>query len=182
MHRLFERRDQEVGIAVPSTAAFRSLARGAGPGLDTAPYRSLANRPLQLYVSPVYDPETGRATASANFLQIAFGTRPVGYKTLTLRHLWASAPYLHDGGVAVALRAGTPPAGADLKALLRRPDAYKLYGTASILLERERQPAGEPWGVGADGRAVRGRRRRDGRAPSRAGRALDPLVPVLMLA
>jgi len=145
MHRLFERRDQEIGIAVPSTAAFRSLARGAGPGLDTAPYRSLANRPLQLYVSPVYDPETGRATASANFLQIAFGTRPVGYKTLTLRHLWASAPYLHDGGVGVALRSGTPPAGADLKALLRRPDADKLYGTASILLERERQPAGGPW-------------------------------------
>jgi hypothetical protein len=142
MHRSFETRREEVGIAVPSTAGFRSLARSSGPGLDTAPYRTLANRPLQLYVSPIYDPETGVATADAN---IPFGSRPVGYKTLALRHLWASPPYLHDGGVAVALRRGAPPAELDLATLLRRRDSDKLYGTASILAEREAKPAGGPW-------------------------------------
>jgi len=145
MHRVYDRRRDEIGIAVPSTAGFRSLARGAGPALNTAPYRTLANRPLQLFVSPPYDPETGEATGYAGLGPFLFGSRPVGYKTLTLRHLWASPPYLHDGGVAVALRPGTAPPGDELSALLRRPDADKLYGTGAILVEREEKQAGGPW-------------------------------------
>jgi len=145
MHRLYDRRRDELGIAVPSTTPFRALARGAGPALQTAPYRSLANRPLQLFVSPPYDAQTGKATGKAGFAHAVFGDRPVGYKTLTLRHLWASAPYLHDGGVGIGLRPEAPPAGDDLGALLRRPDADKLYGTASILAVREERQAGGPW-------------------------------------
>lgn len=145
MHREYDRRRAEIGIAVPSTAGFRSLARGAGPALNTAPYRTLANRPLQLLVSPPYDPETGRATGAGGAGAFLFGDRPVGYKTLTLRNLWASPPYLHDGGVAVALRRGMAPPGDDLAALLRRPDADKLHGTGAILAEREARPEGGPW-------------------------------------
>jgi hypothetical protein len=145
VHRLFDRRREEIGIAVPSTLGSRSLGRGTGPALGTAAYRSLANRPLQLYVAPDYDPETGRATAGQSLGQVLFGNRPVGYKTLTLRHLWASAPYLHDGGVGVALRPGCAAPGDDLRVLLGRPEPDKLYGTASILAERERHPDAAPW-------------------------------------
>jgi hypothetical protein len=145
VHREYDRRRDEIGIAVPSTAGFRALARGAGPALDTAPYRTLANRPLQLFVSPPYDPESGRATGAAGIGPFVFGERPVGYKTLALRNLWASPPYLHDGGVAVALRPGSAAPGADLGALLRRPDADKLYGTGAILVAREARPEGGPW-------------------------------------
>jgi hypothetical protein len=145
MARLYDRRSKEVGIAAPSTAGFRALGRGKGPGIMTAPYRTLANRPLQLYVAPPFDPETGKPSSEGSPLQGLFGARPVGYKTLTLRYLWGSAPYLHDGGVAVALRPGTAPAGDDLRALLARPAEDKLYGMAPILLYREEHQSGEPW-------------------------------------
>jgi hypothetical protein len=56
-----------------------------------------------------------------------------------------SPPYLHDGGVAVALRPGSAPPEVDLAALLRRPDSDKLYGTASILAQRETQQTSGPW-------------------------------------
>ncbi len=74
-----------------------------------------------------------------------FGSRAVGYKTLTLRYLWGSAPYLHDGGVAVALRPEVAPAGDDLKTLLSRPISEKLYGMASLLAYREAAQSGGPW-------------------------------------
>ncbi len=145
MNRLYARRSEEVGIAAPSTAGFRALGRGSGPALQTAPFRSIANRPLQLYVSQAYDPETGLATGEGSPLRGLFGTRPVGYKTLTLRYLWGSAPYLHDGGVAVTIRPGASPAGDDLRALLARPTNELLYGMASLLSYRERSQTNEPW-------------------------------------
>lgn len=145
MQRLYDRREREIGIAAPSTAGFRSLGRGSGPALETSPYRTLANRPLQLFVAPPYDPESGRAVAAGSPLNGLFGTRAVGYKTLQLRYLWGSAPYLHDGGVAVALKPGAAPAGDDLKALLARPQADKLYGMGSLLAYRETNQTGGPW-------------------------------------
>jgi mono/diheme cytochrome c family protein len=145
MHRLFDRRSQEIGIAAPSTAPFRPLGRGSGPAIRTTPYRSLANRPLQLYVAPPYDPETGLAVQKGGVAPGFIGSRPVGYKTLTLRYLWGSAPYLHDGGVAVTLRPGTAPPGDDLARLLARPEADKWYGMGTLLAYREKQQVGEPW-------------------------------------
>jgi hypothetical protein len=145
MSRLYARRKQEIGIAAPSTAGFRALGRGSGPAIGTTPYRSLSNRALQLYVSPPYDSETGLATAQGSPFGGLLGTRKVGYKTLTLRYLWGSAPYLHDGGVAVALRPGKSAAGDDLRALLARPAADKMYGMASLLAYREDNQSGEPW-------------------------------------
>jgi mono/diheme cytochrome c family protein len=145
MNRLFDRRGPEIGIAPPSTAGFRALGRGKGPAIGTAPYRTLANRALQLYVAPPYDPETGDPSAPGGAFAGFLGSRPLGYKTLTLRYVWGSAPYLHDGGVAVGLRPGAAPSGDDLKALLSRPATDKLYGMASLLAERERAQSGGPW-------------------------------------
>lgn len=143
--RLYARRKDEIGIAAPSTAGFRALGRGSGPAIDTTPHRSISNRALQLYVSPPYDAETGLATAQGSALRGLLGSRAVGYKTLTLRYLWGSAPYLHDGGVAVALRPGAAAAGDDLRALLARPAADKMYGMASLLAYREANQSGGPW-------------------------------------
>ena len=143
--RLYARRGPEIGIAAPSTAGFRALGRGTGPAINTAPYRSLANRALQLYVAPPYEPETGEPVLTGSAVRGLFGSRAVGYKTLTLRYLWGSAPYLHDGGVAVALRPGVAPAGDDLKTLLSRPISDKLYGMASLLAYREAAQSGGPW-------------------------------------
>jgi hypothetical protein len=145
MHRLFDRRSQEIGIAAPSTAGFRALGRGGGPALGTAPFRSLSNRALQLYVAGPYDPKTGETTSEGNVFNGLFGTRPVGYKSLTLRHLWGSAPYLHDGGVGVALKPGVSPADADLVRLLQRPVSDQLQGTGPILAYREEHQTAGPW-------------------------------------
>jgi hypothetical protein len=145
VERLYARRGQEIGIAAPSTSGFRSLGRGRGPGLLTTPNRSIANRELQLFVAPPYDAENGLATAPGGPLRGLFGTRPVGYKTLTLRYLWGSAPYLHDGGVAVSLRPGSVPAEDRLETLLARGEADKMYGMASLLAYREQHQTGEPW-------------------------------------
>jgi mono/diheme cytochrome c family protein len=145
MHRLYDRRKDEIGIAAASTAGFRSLGRGTGPALGTAPYRSLANRPLQLFVAPPYDAATGLAVAPGGTVSGLLGTRAVGYKAITLRYLWGSAPYLHDGGVGVALRPAAPPAEDDLKALLSRPSSHKFYGMASLLQYREQNQTGGPW-------------------------------------
>lgn len=145
MSRLYDRRKDEIGIAAPSTAGFRALGRGKGPAIETTPYRSVSNRPLQLYVSPAYDEQTGLATGQGSPLRGLFGSRPMGYKTLTLRYLWGSAPYLHDGGVAVGLRPGAAAAGDDLRTLLARPEADKMYGMAPLLAYREESQSGGPW-------------------------------------
>jgi hypothetical protein len=93
-------------------------------------------------LAPPYDPATGKPISGGviAFISNLFGKKKPGYKTVTLRYLWGSAPYLHDGGVAVALRPGSPPPGDDIGQLLQRPDAEKLYGTGQILLLREAGP------------------------------------------
>jgi hypothetical protein len=145
MHRLSDWRAEEVGTAAASTAAFRPLGRGQGPALNTAPYRALATRALKLYVAPDFDPETGDPTSEGSVAQGLLGDAVVGYKTLTLRYLWGSAPYLHDGGVGVAIAPGKAPAGDDLRALLARPASDKLFGMAPILVQREAQQSSGPW-------------------------------------
>jgi hypothetical protein len=69
----------------------------------------------------------------------------VGYKTVTLRYVWGSAPYLHDGGVGVGLAPGAAPPGSDLRTLLARSAADKLYGMARILAWREQHQSTGPW-------------------------------------
>ncbi len=108
--------------------------------LGTNNQRAAATAPLQTLIAPAYDPKTGEAVGTGFFGGL-FGERKAGYKTLTLRYLWGSAPYLHDGGVGVSLDPAGPPAGDDLRALLSRQD--KLYGVARALYYRETNQA--PW-------------------------------------
>jgi hypothetical protein len=82
---------------------------------------------VRRFASAEYDPATGEAVTKAGPLQGFLGVREIGYKTSPLRGLWASAPYLHDGGVAVALAKGREPE-ADLAAHLKRPDTELWYG------------------------------------------------------
>ncbi len=105
--------------------------------------RALATEPLQTFIAPEYDPATGKAIAKGfwGFLGKFFGGKQkYGYKVVTLRYLWGTAPYLHDGGVAVALDPQMPPAGDDLQALLRRAPVEKIYGAGQILAYREAHP------------------------------------------
>jgi hypothetical protein len=110
-------------------------------GTDDA--RAKATRPLQAFLAPQYDPRTGLAVSSGlrGIISKFFGGERTGYKVVTLRYLWGSAPYLHDGGVAVTLRPDSQPAGDDLQALLRRADSEKIYGVAQILAGRDANPA-----------------------------------------
>lgn len=104
--------------------------------IQTQPARAEFSRLLQQFLAPTYDPRTGKAT-NGGFLELP-GLRRVGYKTVTLRYVWGSAPYLHDGGVAVAAMPGAPPA-RDLKSHLARAD--KVHGMGPILAYREAAPA-----------------------------------------
>lgn len=103
--------------------------------LGTQPARAEFGRLLQQFLAPTYDPESGKAT-NGGLLELP-GLRRVGYKTVTLRYVWGSAPYLHDGGVAVAPMPGGPPA-RDLKSHLLRADT--VHGTGPILGYREAAP------------------------------------------
>jgi hypothetical protein len=103
--------------------------------IRTQPARAEFSRLLQQFLAPTYDPRTGKAV-HGGFLEVP-GLRRVGYKTVTLRYVWGSAPYLHDGGVGVAAMP-TGPAAPDLKAHLARRD--KVHGTGPILAYREAAP------------------------------------------
>lgn len=99
-------------------------------GTDTA--QAEASVPGKNFFIPKYDPKTGNA--------IAGGRNEIGYKVLTLRYVWGSAPYLHDGGVGVTLRPDAKAAEDDIQQLLKRPPEDKLYGAAEILNYREEHP------------------------------------------
>ncbi len=109
--------------------------------IKTQPDRSIGTRPLQRYVAPNFDPASGLAIERGDVLKGLFGNKVAGYKTVTLRNLWATAPYLHDGGVGVTLRPDSTPAETDLQALLRRPPCDKIYGMGGILDAHERETA-----------------------------------------
>jgi hypothetical protein len=108
--------------------------------IKTQPDRSIGTRALQRFVAPDYDPATGRATERGDFAKGFFGNKAAGYKTFTLRNVWGTAPYLHDGGVAIALRPDATPAEDDLRELLRRTPHDKIYGMGGILELQEREP------------------------------------------
>ena len=146
IHRISLDRRGELGLArAPSTAGWRNIERGRGPAIETQPDRMLNSRVLQVYAAPDYDPRTGLATVAGSPAVGLFGSKNSGYKTTPLRYLWGSAPYLHDGGVAIALRPGTPPAGDDLRALLQRPATDKVYTMGAVLAERDRNPQAHLW-------------------------------------
>jgi hypothetical protein len=127
---------------VPTTAGWRVLDRGDGPPIDTEPQRTVSSRALRRFVSPPYDPATGVAVGRGGVLPGFLSAQKIGYKTTALRYLWGSAPYLHDGGVGVALRPGAPAAGDDLQALLARADGRDLlYGMGDVLSLAEGDPS-----------------------------------------
>jgi len=105
--------------------------------IGTEPSRANFSRQAQLHLAPTYDASTGKATSGGLF--DLSGRRRVGYKTVTLRYVWGSAPYLHDGGVGVAVRPGVARPST-LRGLLSLSERDKLYGTAPILARREREP------------------------------------------
>lgn len=115
--------------------------------IGTDPARASATAPLMIGLAPRYDPKDGMATTGGilGFLSGLIAGKKPGYKTVTLRHLWGSAPYLHDGGVGMALRPGSGPEGTDLKTLLSRGEADKVYGIAQILNYREQNPSSHHW-------------------------------------
>jgi hypothetical protein len=111
--------------------------------IGTNSARAKATEPLQTFVAPEYDPATGEAISSglSGITAKLFGSeQKFGYKVVTLRNLWGTAPYLHDGGVGVSLQPGSAPPGDDVQALLNRPEQDKLYGMGQILTYREANP------------------------------------------
>jgi hypothetical protein len=104
--------------------------------------RSSATAPLQTFLTANYDPASGLAVAGALTSVVArwLSDLKPGYKVVTLRYLWGSAPYLHDGGVGICLDPVSIPAGDDLMSLLRRPQNEKIFGIAQILNYREKNP------------------------------------------
>lgn len=111
--------------------------------IGTNPARSDATKLIQTLLAPEYDPATGLAVSGGiiGAIRAFVGGKRAGYKTVTLRYLYGSAPYLHDGGVAVALKPDAASPGDDLEALLKRPENDKIYGVGQILAEREMNPS-----------------------------------------
>jgi hypothetical protein len=110
--------------------------------------RAKATEPLQTFIAPEYDPATGKAisTGVVAFVRKLTGLKQkYGYKVVTLRYLWGTAPYLHDGGVGIALKPASAPAGDDLKLLLSRSDEDKVTGIGQILAYREANPEFYLW-------------------------------------
>jgi hypothetical protein len=110
-------------------------------GTDSA--RADATKLLQTLLAPEYDPETGLAVSGGvlGAIRSWFAGKRAGYKVVTLRYVWGSAPYLHDGGIGVTLKPDAAPAGDDLQSLLRRPESEKMYGIGQILAAREANPS-----------------------------------------
>ncbi len=109
--------------------------------IGTRSDHTVFTRELQLG-APEYDPKTGIATRGdvfSFFTKLFTERRSVGVRTLTHRYLWGTAPYLHDGSVAVSLRPGVP-ASDDLAVLLRTREADKVWGVSSL-----HRTAGEPY-------------------------------------
>lgn len=136
IHNLSDDPAKEYGLPrAPTTAGWRVLDRGAGPAIETEPQRTWNTRNLRRLISPPYDPATGVTTRAGGPISGFLSVQNIGYKTTALRFLWASAPYLHDGGVAIGLDPSGAPEGTDLKALLGRASsgAGLVYGTGKLL-------------------------------------------------
>jgi hypothetical protein len=149
---------EEFGISPPSTAGWMLPGRDLGPAIGTDPRRTLGTRDEEIFLSPLYDPKTGKATTGAGQVTGFFRDQRVGYKTSTLRNLWSTPPYLHDGSVGVTFPSDDDPPPADLRQRLRaaQTDPRVVYGMGTILgAFEERQlnprrhadgtPIVEPW-------------------------------------
>jgi hypothetical protein len=147
LHRISTDARVEFGLPrAPSTAGWRVLDRGAGPAINSEPQHAWDTRTLRRLTSPPFDPKTGQVYAQGGILQGLLKVQPVGYKSTPLLNLWASAPYLHDGGIGVAIAPEGAPAGTDLAALLSRAgSADLLYGMGPILSQREQHPGTGPF-------------------------------------
>lgn len=133
------------GPRAPTTAGWRVTGRGQGPAIGTDPQRVVDGRTLRRLVSPPYDPETGLPTGTGGPLNGLLSVQEIGIKTTILTNLWASAPFLHEGSVGVAIRPGAAAAGTDLRKLLARAgSADMMYGMGQILAARELDHAAGP--------------------------------------
>jgi hypothetical protein len=133
----------EYGIAPSTTAGWLIPGRDLGPAIGTDRHRTLGTRDEELFLAPGYDPRTGKATATGGTLKGFFGDQRVGYKTPTLRNLWATPPYLHDGSVGVGFAPGVEPHGVTLRARLRAAldDGAVIHGMGPWLDATERAQA-----------------------------------------
>jgi hypothetical protein len=124
----------DVGLSPPSTAGWTFRGRDAGPGIGTDPARAIGTRPEELFLASAIDPTTGEAVSPGGIVRGLVSDRRIGYKTPTLRNLWATPPYLHDGSVGVAFPPGAHPPD-DLRARLRaaHDDSRLIYGMGLIL-------------------------------------------------
>jgi len=151
VNRLSVLEREEFGISPPSTAGWMFPGRDFGPAIGTDPHRTLGTRDEEIFLSPLYDPRTGKATAPASQVLGFFRDQRVGYKTATLRNLWATPPYLHDGSVGVTFPSDDP-APADLRQRLRaaQADPRVVYGMGAILgafEQRQLDPRRSPDGT-----------------------------------
>lgn len=147
LHRIsMDPRVEFGGPRAPTTAGWRVLDRGAAPAIGSEPQHAWDTRTLRRFASPPYDPKTGMPYAQGGPLQGFLTVQTIGYKSTPLLNLWASPPYLHDGGIGVAIAPGGAPAGTDLAALLSRAgSADLLYGMGPILSQREQHPGTGPY-------------------------------------
>ncbi len=134
VHRSSALEREEFGISPPSTAGWMFPGRDLGPAIGTDVHRTLGTRDEEIFLSPAFDPATGRATSAAGQLLGFVRDQRIGYKTLTLRNVWATPPYLHDGSIGVAF-ADDDPAPGDLRGRLAAAatDPKLLYGMGPIL-------------------------------------------------
>lgn len=133
--------DAELNFGEPrvaSTTGWRTPQRSLGPVIDTQPERAASARKIRRFASAPYDPRTGLPVGKASPLGNLLRAQTVGYRTAPLRHVWASAPYLHDGGVGVA---STVDPGTDLSAHLARVSrGQAVHGMGQILAVHEADP------------------------------------------
>ncbi|TNE84276.1 MAG: hypothetical protein EP330_30185 [Deltaproteobacteria bacterium] len=123
---------------VPSTTGWREPMRGQPETIGTQEERATTTRKIRRFASAPYDPQTGLPAAKATPIGNLARVQTIGYRTAPLRHVWASAPYLHDGGVGVAV---TRPVGTDLAAHLAAVDGPEVvHGMGQILAAHEANP------------------------------------------
>jgi hypothetical protein len=139
----------EIGISPPATAGWVFRGREGGPAIGTDPARAIGTRPEELFLASVIDPATGAPVRAGSLVGGIVGDRHIGYKTATLRNLWATPPYLHDGSVGVAFPPGVD-GPRDLRARLRAADTDPrvIHGMGAILDGFERgqfDGHGETW-------------------------------------
>ena len=134
VHRLSTSEAEAFGISPPMTAGWVFPGRDLGPALGTDPLRAVGTRAEESFLAPQYDPRTGRVASAGGIAAGFLGERPIGYKTATLRNIWLTPPYLHDGSVGVGF-AGDPPAVGSLRERLleARGQAALRYGMGPLI-------------------------------------------------